>query len=165
MKHALRLFLLIMVLIGAAVASPAAADNNEVWLSYGDALEKAENEEKPVMLFVEAEWCVHCQRMKEESFSREDIRQKLTENFYPVLIDLDSREKLQFRGEEITERELARSLGVQTTPTTFFLDAEEEVLGSREAFMETEVICDLLAFVNSENFGEVSFEEFRNQRE
>ena len=133
-----------------------------LWLPYEEALDQAQASGKPLLIFVTAEWCVHCQTMKRESFTKNDIRRTLKQNYHPVLLDLDSREKLRFRDEEITERELARKLNVQTTPTTFFLDADEKVMGSHEGFIDTERLKDLLSFVISDHFGEMSFESYRD---
>ena len=157
--------ILMTLLCGWITGIPAysfgSTENDSIWTTYQQALESSRQDDKPIILFVEAEWCIHCRNMKSESFSKDEIKEKIRENYHLVSLDLDSRKTLTYHNQEMTQRELAQKLNVQTTPTTFFIDSNEKVMGSREGYMNTETIEYLLSFVVSEWFGEISFEEFK----
>ena len=130
------------------------------WISLEEAQSRAAADEKPIFIFVEAEWCGLCKQMIRNVFPEEVIDQLLSERFHAVSIDLDSKKKILFNGEEKTEREFARSMEVMATPTIIFIDHEGEEIGRRPGFMNTEQFNKLLLYVTSEKFNDVSFEEF-----
>ncbi len=135
---------------------------NEIeWLSIVEAQEKSESDGRPLFIFVEAEWCGICKRMMNSVFPESTITRLLTNNFHPVLIDLDSRETILFNGEVMTERDFAKMMQVQQTPTTIFIDENGEVLGRQPGFMDTDELEKLLKYVLSDSFEVVPFSEFR----
>lgn len=131
------------------------------WVSLTEAQEKSDIDGKPLFIFVEAEWCGICKRMMNSVFPQSTITSLLTDNFHPVLIDLDSRDTILFNGEVMTERSFAKNMQVQQTPTTIFIDENGEVLGSQPGFMDTDELEKLLLYVLSEQFGVVPLSEFR----
>ncbi|TVP98030.1 MAG: thioredoxin family protein [Balneolaceae bacterium] len=135
---------------------------NEIhWIKLSQAQEKSKKDGKPLFIFVEAEWCGICKRMLNSVFPQKGITELLTNNFHPVLIDLDSRNAIMFNGEEISERNFARNMQVQQTPTMIFINAEGEVMGRQPGFMDQDELEKLLHYVLSDEFGIVPFSEFQ----
>jgi len=130
------------------------------WLKLEQAQIAAETDDKIVMVFVEAEWCGICRRMESEIFPDKKIQKIVQEKYHPVTIDLDSREKVVFNGREMTEREFAREMNVQATPTILFLDANGEVMAHQIGYQPVERFEAVLTFFESDEFGEISFEEY-----
>ncbi len=58
-------------------------------LKYIEALKDAQNNKKPIMIFVYADWCGWCKKMERETYADKNII-KLTEKF--VCIKIDSNE-------------------------------------------------------------------------
>lgn len=130
------------------------------WLKLEEAQKAAEADGKTIMVFVEAEWCGICRQMKSEIFPERVIRKQITANFHPVAVDLDSRKNVLFNGQEMTEREFARKMNVSVTPTILFIDPEGEVMAYQTGFNPVDRFEALLVFINSDEFGELSFEDF-----
>jgi len=117
---------------------------------------------KLIMLFVEAEWCGICKEMHRRVFPDAGVSGLLETGFLPVSLDLDSREKVNFFGTELTKRELAQKLNVQATPTTIFIDSTGEALANHRGWLDAERLASLLTFMHSDKFGEIDFEEFED---
>ena len=154
----------VVLLVAASLPETAAEDPTD-WLRLDEAREHAASDGKPIFIFVEAEWCVQCRRMEREVFPQEDVKRLLEERYHAVSIDLDSREKVTLDGESVTEREFARRMEVSVTPTIFFMNAQGDVMGQRPGYVDVEEMTVLLRYVTSDSFGEISLEEFREQRE
>ena len=68
------------------------AHNPVDWYPWGDeALEKARNEDKPILLSVGYSSCHWCHVMAHESFEREDIARLMNDNFVNVKVDREER--------------------------------------------------------------------------
>ncbi len=160
----------ILFLLGATGFTNSSEDTLTVsvpfeWLGLEQAQKMAAESGKTVFVFVEAEWCVYCRQMKREVFPDETVTRLIEEYYHPVSIDLDSREKILFNGEEMTERQFARKMNVTTTPTLIFVSPDGEELGRQLGYNPTDRFRTVLEFVQSDQFGSLSFEEYmkRNQ--
>ncbi|MEX0995014.1 MAG: thioredoxin family protein [Balneolaceae bacterium] len=136
------------------------SQENIKWLELEEAQKRAQETGKPVFVFVEAEWCVYCRQMHREVFPESEVIRMMDEEYLPVSIDLDSRETVIFNGEEMTEREFARSMEVTTTPTILFLNSGGEEMGRQLGYNPADRFLAVLEFVTSDQFGEVSFEQY-----
>ena len=157
------LFFLVLVHAGFQCSSDEADTfNDEVhWFKLSEAQEKSKKDGKPLFIFVEAEWCGICKRMQNTVFLHPENFDLLKNNYHPVLIDLDSRKTVRFNGEELTERNFARILQVQQTPTMIFIAADGEVMGRQPGFMNREELKNLLLYVRSDQFGLIPLSEFQ----
>ena len=130
------------------------------WLTYEEALQVAAEEDGDIMLFMEADWCSVCKRMKREVFSQAEVQQAVDAGFSPVLINIDSKEQLRFKGKATTKMDFSKNIGVQATPTFIFLNHDEEVIGSIPGFLNSSDFISLLDYVKSDSYHKESFEDF-----
>lgn len=130
------------------------------WLPIEEAQKKSAEDGKPVFVFVEAEWCGICKRMIQHVFPDQRVSENLGENYYSVKIDLDSKNNIYFNGNKMSEREFAKKMSVTGTPTTLFFDSAGEELGRQVGFVGVDKLQRLLAYVASDRFFDVPFEEF-----
>lgn len=87
------------------------------WLnSYQEGLQKAEKEDKPVVLYFWATWCKYCAKLNEEVFPSPEVNSRLKNNFVLVAINID-------KNKEVTSK-----YGVQAPPAVYFVDSKGEVL-------------------------------------
>jgi uncharacterized protein len=63
----------------------------------GDAFEKAQRENKPVLLDVGAVWCHWCHVMDRESYENSEIAKLINENYIAVKVDRDERPDVDSR--------------------------------------------------------------------
>jgi len=132
------------------------------WMDLEEAQKLSMETDTPIFVFVEAEWCIYCRQMEREVFPEDEVIRMMEEEYLPVSIDLDSREKMVFNGQEMTEREFARMMEVTTTPTIIFISPDGDEMGRQLGYNPTDRFLALLQFVKSEQFGEISFEDYLN---
>ena len=161
----LNIFFLLLI-IGLALAVTLGFEKSDrqssdtIWMTIQEAQQKSEVDGKPLFVFVEAEWCGICRQMLQNIFPDKNVAEKLSENYHPVIIDLDSKRQVIYNEEEMTEREFARKMEVVATPTTIFIDGDGIELGRQLGGLNSTQIIRLLAYVASDQFFEVSLEEF-----
>lgn len=124
------LLVLIACLFNGAVASAELGDDGlhktpwmrDTFKDLREDLEEASTEGKRLVLFIEQQGCIYCQKMHEEVFSQPDLSAYIEENFFVVQLDLHgSTTAIDFDGEENELRALARKWGILFTPTLVFL--------------------------------------------
>jgi thioredoxin-related protein len=155
------------VLLTGVFSLPVRADDpaEMQWYDLEEAQRRARSDGKKVLLFMEAEWCSYCKKMKREVFSRSDVQEVLRSNYYPVKVDIESAKEVTVNQKTMTERELGQSLEITATPTIIFLNDQGEILGRQPGFIESGIFTHLLHFVTSEKFDELSFREYLDQQE
>lgn len=86
------------------------------WMSF-EEMEQAFNQQ-PKMVFIDfyADWCAPCKRMDKYVFSNQEVVEKLNSEFYPVRMNVETNDTIQFGGKEFVKgdtgfHELAALLG------------------------------------------------------
>ena len=167
MRSLKRLFFVSTILATIALSSAVAQQNNAgnsiSWLTMEEAQNASADDKKPVFVFIEADWCGICKRMLESVFPKQEVSAALADKYHPVSIDLDSKREILFNGEVMTEREFAKKMEVQGTPTTIFFSAGGKELGRQTGFIDTGELNLLLAYITSDQFPDVPLEEFKRE--
>lgn len=132
------------------------------WESMEDARKKAEKEGKKVVIYANAVWCTYCKKQEKEVFSQKNVQELTNKHFYAVWLDIESQEKMIFRGEEISQRDFARAMRITGTPTFIFLDSEGEIIAGQPGFIPEDLYMQILRFVGTDAYLDQSFAEFAN---
>lgn len=149
--------LLLMTLMSAEMVS---AQDSINWVSIDEALERASEEEKLILIDVFAPWCPYCQRMQEEVYPDGNVEEAIGDYFLPVRISVESDAPVRFMERNFTQAEFARALQYQSVPTTYFMNARGEVVGQQPGYLPEDVFTSLLRYVGSGAYETESFEEF-----
>ncbi|SMO56785.1 thioredoxin family protein [Fodinibius sediminis] len=166
--HRLLLELLcIIACVGYLLSTPMSAsgqgridDENLKWYSFSEAARLATVNHKKILLFMEADWCSVCKRMKREVFAARTIQTFLEKHFYYVRINIDSGKKMVFQGRAVTQRSFSKKMKMQATPTVIFLDQNKSIIGSKAGFMNRSVFLKLLRYIQTEAYLNLSYEEY-----
>ncbi len=68
------------------------------WVHWGpDAMARAQEADKPVLLSISAVWCYWCHVMEETTYTESDLVRFLNDNFVPVMVDNDHRPDVNAR--------------------------------------------------------------------
>ncbi|GAB4452550.1 MAG: hypothetical protein OHK0029_03680 [Armatimonadaceae bacterium] len=62
-----------------------------------DVFVEAQQQNKPVVLFLTAPWCQFCKAMEEQTYGNEAIARYVSDNFIPVRVDTDKRPEVNTR--------------------------------------------------------------------
>ncbi len=110
--------------------------------------------------------CPYCEALFEQNFSQDDIRSYLSEHFDVIAIDvLGSREVTTLEGETLEEKEWARSMGLNFTPSLAFFDADGEGIHAMRGYYPPYRFRALLEYVIDRHDREESFREYLDRAE
>jgi thioredoxin-related protein len=105
------------------------------WLAFDAATARAKNEKKHLIVDIYTTWCGWCRVMEKETYGNPEVAAYLRENFVLAKVNGESSAKLRWRGKEMTERQLARTVGVTGYPATYFFKPDAELLGGMGGFL------------------------------
>lgn len=144
MRAILHAFAVIPVLacavISIAVSPGFAADSESKpsieWETFGpEVFERAEREDRYIILNMAAIWCHWCHVMERTTYADPKVLAKIEEKFIPVRVDQDSRPDLSYRYED------------WGWPATIMFDSEGNEILKRRGYVDPEVFLKLLEIV------------------
>ena len=91
------------------------------WLKMEEAYVLNQKEPRKIFVDVYTDWCGWCKKMDKETFANAAVAEYVNENFYAVKLDAESTREFEFAGEKMTERVVARQMGVSSYPTIVFI--------------------------------------------
>lgn len=148
----------------------------DTFLDLGEDLEEATAEGLRFMIIFEQRGCIYCKKMHEEVFVRDNVTQMIEDNFFVVQLNLHgSRDVVDFDGEELSERALARKWGLLFTPTILFMPEQVDgaVPGPQAAVammpgaFGAGTVFDMLTWVVEKRYdldGEEDFQRYHARR-
>ncbi|MDR6763422.1 thioredoxin-related protein [Flavobacterium sp. 2755] len=104
-------------------------------ITYKTALENAKTQGKPVFVMLYADWCPHCNQMKKEVFSDQNVMDFLNKNYICIWKNIEKEEGMALKNKFKTT----------SLPAFLFLDANETLLYALKGEMKKE---DFLAEAN-----------------
>ena len=93
------------------------------FLDFRDDLEEAARDGKRLLVYFGQDGCPYCSKLMTANFSQRTIVDKTRRHFMPIALNLwGDREVKWLDGRTLSEKDLARVLGVQFTPTILIFD-------------------------------------------
>jgi len=112
---------------------------------------------KPVVIFLNTDWCRNCISMKKKTFADPELIRELNANYNFISFNAESKEDIFFKGKQykyhqINKRkgihELAQELGKHkhriSYPTLVFLDKKKEVVFKSTSKLKAKEFLNLL---------------------
>ena len=90
-------------------------------------LDEANAEGKRLAIFFEQRGCIYCTKMHESVYPDPELSDYIDENFFVIQLNLHGDlEVVDFDGDTLTEKQIARKWGILFTPSVIFLPEEVE---------------------------------------
>ena len=127
--------LLTAVFLGnMAVTAPVGDDGLHIqpWIrdtfkDLQEDLDEANAEGKRLAIFFEQRGCIYCTKMHETVYPDPELSDYINENFFVIQLNLHGDlEVVDFDGEELSEKRIARKWGILFTPSVIVLPEEVE---------------------------------------
>ena len=117
-----------------AVAAPVGDDGLHIqpWIrdtfkDLQEDLDEANAEGKRLAIFFEQRGCIYCTKMHETVYPDPELSDYINENFFVIQLNLHGDlEVVDFDGEDLSEKRIARKWGILFTPSVIFLPEEVE---------------------------------------
>lgn len=159
-----------MLFVGApaaaqAVASPHAIDiprwfSNSL-LDFKDEIAEAARDGKRVMVYFGQDGCPYCKALMKANFGPGPITDKTRKHFVAIAINIWGDAEVNWiDGSKATEKELARRLKVQFTPTLLFFETDGRPVQRLNGYLPPERFTHLLDYVIQRRDREVSLAEY-----
>lgn len=106
------------------------------WLTFDDATGRAAKEDKHIIVDIYTNWCGWCKVMERQTYGNPEVAAYLKEHFLLAKVNGEASGTVHWQGKELTERQLARALGVNGYPATYFLKPNADLLGGVSGYIE-----------------------------
>ncbi len=126
--------------------TPVEIENAPDWLPIEEAMTKAEQDGRLIIIDIYEVGCQFCRAMNRDVYPAPSTRAVIDRDFYPVKINGNSEEMITFMGEEMTQQTFANNLGLTAFPFTVVMDHNGNVINSRRGYMGVQ---DLTQFMRS----------------
>jgi thioredoxin-related protein len=150
----------IILALGIIFLIPGISNAQEAELTvytFDDLPRIQSQEQRPIFVFLTADWCRYCKNVESTSFKEEEVIDQLNQNFYTIIFDIEDRQDIKLFGREFKYKstglntgvhELAELIGtidgILNTPTIVMFDQNLQIHYQYGGYMSTEEILALL---------------------
>ena len=170
--------LLAAVFLGNMAAAATVGDDGlhiQPWIrdtfkDLQEDLDEANAEGKRLAIFFEQRGCIYCTKMHESVYPDPELSDYIDEHFFVIQLNLHGDlEVVDFVGDTLTEKQIARKWGILFTPSVIFLPEEVEegktAIQSAVAMMPGAfgrgTTLDMFTWVNEKRYAIDSDEDFQ----
>lgn len=130
------------------------------WTSLEEAIERAGNEKKPVLLDVYTDWCGWCKKLDKETFNDPKVAEVLSNMFTLAKVNGESREEIIYKDQKTNGIGLARGFGIRGYPAIIFLDEKGDMLTLIPGFLDAEQFLPVVKFIGTREYENTDWEVY-----
>ena len=159
----------------ATKGSPAKSESNtkEIhWITNMDELQaKMKKEPRKVYMDVYTDWCGWCKKMDATTFSDPNVIKYMNTNFYPVRLDAERKDNINFNGKEyhFEPQYKANTLAVDLLqgkmgfPTSVFMLENFSNPTPIAGYFDVKQIEMFLTFFGDNNYKHMTFDNYQKE--
>lgn len=142
------------------------------WLSWSEAVEKANTDKNPKKLFVDVytDWCGWCKKMDKDTFNNPKVVSYMMEHFYMIKMDAEGKEEIVYKNKTFKYipqgkrgyHELAAALlqGKMSFPTVIFLNAKQEILSPVPGYQKPDGFLKIAKYFGDDIYKDKKWQEY-----
>ncbi|MEI7698358.1 MAG: thioredoxin family protein [Planctomycetia bacterium] len=119
---------LVLMLTGLFAGAGISAEEISWSTDIEQSLQDASQSGKPVLMQFTASWCVYCKRMEKNTFTNEDVAERIGEDFVAVKVDADE------------QKDLIRDLEIKGLPAILIVSPDLQVIHRISGFQTAEAL-------------------------
>ena len=136
------------------------------WYDFNSGFLEAKRTKKNILIDMYAPWCGWCKVMDKETFNNKKVAELLKNNFIAVRVDMDSRERINYKGYNLRPAEFSNLFGVQGLPTVVFLDDKGEFVDKVPGFVKADLFSIILQYITDGCYKkQILFKDYAEGRE
>lgn len=166
-----------ILIFGLASAFTHVPDRSSAvqWLTFEEAVALSKSEPRKMFVDVYTDWCGWCKKMDAGTFSDAAVARILNEEFYPVKLNAEQREIINFDGREFEfvgqgrrgYHELAAALldGKMSYPSVVFLNEKQERMQVLAGYHKASAFHQIVSFIGFDHFQTMTWKEYQDEYE
>ncbi|HEX5024570.1 MAG TPA: DUF255 domain-containing protein [Agriterribacter sp.] len=139
------------------------------WLTLAEAEAKNAAQKKAIIIDLYTDWCGWCKVMDKNTYTNNDVIQYIQNNFYPVKINAETREPLDWRGKQyqyntnykVHDYAIMLTGGQLSYPSTVILPADGSAPQVIPGYLKTDDMELILKYFGEGHYGKTPFEAYR----
>ncbi len=145
------------------------------WMTFEEAIELNKKNPKKIFIDVYTDWCGWCTKMDQTTFTDSEVVKYMNEHFYPVKLNAEQQEPIEYNGYTYTyvaqgrrgNHQLAAALlqGKMSYPSYVFMNDDEKLITILPGYMQASEFITVLEFIGTNSFKSMSFEDFKNKKD
>lgn len=166
-KYFATLAVLFLTMCSFSPEKPTTGEAHIKWMTW-DEMQKAQAKNpKKVFVDVYTDWCGWCKRMDATTFENPKIAKYMSENYYCVKFNAETKEKIVFKGEEYVNTGRYSSLATflmqnqMSFPTTLYFDEQLNMLSAVPGYMDPKQAEPILSYFVTNSFKTTPWEEYQ----
>ncbi|HPI15809.1 MAG TPA: thioredoxin fold domain-containing protein [Spirochaetota bacterium] len=165
MRKCLPSAIMTLLITFPACGGSGASGGGIQWKGFEEGVKIAKSENKPAVIDFYASWCHWCTVMEKDTFANADVVKKLSEDFVPIKIDMESSKTISIHGRSLKPADFAAMMGVRGLPSLVFMDKNGEFITQIPGYIKADTFLPILSYIKSECYlRHVSFEDYLHKK-
>jgi thioredoxin-related protein len=133
------------------------------WKNLDAGITEAKKTKKKILMDIYTDWCVWCKKLDKEVYTDEKVAGYLDSHYVLVKLNAESGKKVAYKGEKLSETEIAQGFGVTGYPTLIFLEPNGDAINRIPGFLTAEQIMPILHFIGEGHYKKMSWLEYQQK--
>ncbi len=129
------------------IGNPSFSKSSIKWYNFNSGIEKAKSQKKHILIDLYASWCTWCKVMDKETFEDKEVGKILKKDYIAIRINMESRDMIKYKKNNLSPNEFSRLFGVQGLPTVIFMDIDGEFIDKAAGYIKPKVFSAMLSYI------------------
>jgi thioredoxin-related protein len=169
MQKLILLFLSISLISFYSSTTPAPRADHVNWMSLSDASARMQKEKRPILIDLYTDWCGWCKVMDRKTYSNKNVTQYIQDKFYPVKLNAETRDSIQWNGRQYhfssdyrsNEFAVYLTRGRLEFPTTVVIPLDGSEPQAIPGYLEPKDFELIAKYFGEGGYGRIPFAEFQ----
>ena len=173
MKFSPLIIFSVFILLGCNTKQKVNSSQKIQWLSIEEVQEKMKSNPKKVLIDIYTDWCGPCKRMSKYTFTNPEVIRIITEEFYAVKFNAESREEVTFFKNKYINKGRTHDFAIQvgstasglSYPTIIYFNESFKKIQAVPGFYEPQEFTLVLKYFGGNNYKNMSYDTYyKSQR-